>query len=82
MGAGFSARALHEHRVNLTIVEIDPVVYEFSREYFGVEVPTGEVVLEDAREFLKRNSSMVSAFIGFFFLHRTRLTVYIRDLVW
>ncbi|KAI5476429.1 spermine synthase [Pseudohyphozyma bogoriensis] len=53
LGAGLSARALHLHGINTTVVEIDPVVYEFAREYFGVEEPRGGVVLEDARKFMR-----------------------------
>ncbi|GAA6048483.1 hypothetical protein JCM3770_003780 [Rhodotorula araucariae] len=49
LGAGLSARALAQHGINLTIVEIDPVVYAYARDYFGVsDVSAGEVVLQDA----------------------------------
>ncbi|GAA5987962.1 hypothetical protein JCM10908_007291 [Rhodotorula pacifica] len=49
LGAGLSARALYQHSINLTIVEIDEAVYDLARAYFGVaDVPAGEVVLEDA----------------------------------
>lgn len=54
LGAGLSARALDGHGVNLTYVEIDPVVYDFARRYFGVPSPTGGLALEDAKVFLKR----------------------------
>ncbi|GAA5924080.1 hypothetical protein JCM3775_005590 [Rhodotorula graminis] len=56
LGAGLSARALAQHGVNLTLVELDPAVYEFARDYFGVaeDVEAGEVVLEDAVTWVER----------------------------
>ncbi|GAA5844544.1 hypothetical protein JCM9279_006342 [Rhodotorula babjevae] len=56
LGAGLSARALAQHGVNLTLVELDPAVYEFARDYFGVgeDVQAGEVVLEDAVRWVER----------------------------
>lgn len=60
LGAGLSTRALMQHNINLTVVEIDPVVYEYARQYFGVPEPAGGVYLEDARAFLRRKSSVVS----------------------
>ncbi|GAA5890679.1 hypothetical protein JCM8208_004959 [Rhodotorula glutinis] len=56
LGAGLSARALAQHGVNLTLVELDPAVYEFARDYFGVgaDVEAGEVVLEDAVRWVER----------------------------
>ncbi|ORY89775.1 S-adenosyl-L-methionine-dependent methyltransferase [Leucosporidium creatinivorum] len=56
LGAGLSARALHQHQVEVTIVEIDPVVYDFARRYFAVPKPTGGAFLEDARAFLRRET--------------------------
>lgn len=53
LGAGLIARALDHHGVNLTICEIDPVVYEFAREYFAVPEPA-QVVLGDAKEWLTK----------------------------
>lgn len=55
LGAGLSARALYQHKVNLTLVEIDPAVYDFAVAYFGVdEVRAGDVVLEDAVTWARR----------------------------
>jgi spermidine synthase len=39
--------------MNVSIVEIDPVVHQFAEEYFGL--PTLPVAYQDGREFLKRN---------------------------
>lgn len=55
LGAGLCARALYQHKVNLTLVEIDPAVYDFAVAYFGVdEVRVGDVVLEDAVTWARR----------------------------
>lgn len=54
LGVGIAARAFDALKVNTTVVEIDPVVYDFAREYFGVDVPRGGVYLEDARVFVDR----------------------------
>ncbi|GAA5854132.1 hypothetical protein JCM8547_008240 [Rhodosporidiobolus lusitaniae] len=54
LGTGLSARALAAHGVNLTVVEIDPAVYEFARDFFGIEEPTGGAVLEDAVAWVGR----------------------------
>ncbi|KAG9100515.1 hypothetical protein FRC06_004062 [Ceratobasidium sp. 370] len=49
LGVGIAANALHTHGTSVTIVEIDPAVYEYAKEYFGLPEPTGGVFLEDAR---------------------------------
>ena len=54
LGAGISARALHLHGVEVTICEIDPVVYHFGRRFFDLPEPTGGLYLEDARATLRR----------------------------
>ena len=54
LGAGIAARAYDAHKINTTVVEIDPVVYDFAEEYFAVDVPRGGVYLEDARKFVER----------------------------
>lgn len=60
LGAGLSARAMHLHGFNTTIAEIDPVVYDYARRFFGVEVPRGGAYLEDARSFLDATNQKVS----------------------
>lgn len=55
LGAGISAKALHRHGVDISIAEIDPAVYAFARDFFGVPSPSaGGVYLEDARQYLLR----------------------------
>ncbi|KAI9861099.1 MAG: hypothetical protein M1813_005528 [Trichoglossum hirsutum] len=51
LGVGTSATALIAHGINTTIVEIDPVVYEFAQQYFGLP-PNHTAVLEDAVTFV------------------------------
>ena len=42
------------HGIDTTVVEIDPVVYKFSRQYFGL--PSNHTsVIEDATTFVQRN---------------------------
>ncbi|BGP40816.1 hypothetical protein JCM10449v2_004781 [Rhodotorula kratochvilovae] len=58
LGAGLSARALAQHGVNLTLVEIDPVVYAYARDYVGVsDVDVGEVVLRDAVKWVEEQEA-------------------------
>ncbi|GAA6058915.1 hypothetical protein JCM10212_002867 [Sporobolomyces blumeae] len=52
LGAGLVARALDAHKVNLTICEIDPIVYDYAKRYFAVPEPA-EAVLRDARAWLQ-----------------------------
>lgn len=54
LGVGTVARALLKHDITLTIVEIDPLVFEYSQKYFGLPKLVGEVFLEDARAYLGR----------------------------
>ncbi|KAH0556995.1 hypothetical protein GP486_005217 [Trichoglossum hirsutum] len=51
LGVGTSATALIAHGINTTIVEIDPVVYEFAQQYFGLP-PNHTSVIEDAVAFV------------------------------
>lgn len=36
LGAGIAARAMHGLNLALSIIEIDPLVYKYAREYFGL----------------------------------------------
>jgi len=36
LGAGIIPRAMNEHNLSVTIVELDPLVYKYAREYFGL----------------------------------------------
>jgi spermidine synthase len=44
----------------LTVVEIDPVVFDFAHRYFAVPDTMGGAVIEDARVFLRRERTEVS----------------------
>lgn len=52
---GIAAQAFIAHDINTTIVEIDPAVYTYAREYFGLPQPN-HVYLEDARKWLYRHA--------------------------
>lgn len=52
LGVGTSASALILHGVNTTTVEIDPVVYEFAKTYFGLP-SNHQSVIEDALVYVE-----------------------------
>ncbi|KDE04110.1 hypothetical protein MVLG_05403 [Microbotryum lychnidis-dioicae p1A1 Lamole] len=54
LGAGLIARSLEQHGIVTSLVEIDPVVYQYARDYYGVKNMRGEIALEDAIGFLSR----------------------------
>lgn len=60
MGAGIAAGALQAHGSSVSIVEIDPAVYQYAREYFGLPEPSGGVFLEDARGWIDRRAITVN----------------------
>ena len=50
MGAGISATSFARQKIEITVVEIDPAVYNASRQYFGLpDLDSDRVFLEDAR---------------------------------
>ncbi|KAI0053647.1 hypothetical protein FA95DRAFT_474802 [Auriscalpium vulgare] len=50
LGAGISATAFNRHGIATTVIEIDPAVYNASRDFFGLpDLGEGRVILEDAR---------------------------------
>ncbi|OCH94347.1 hypothetical protein OBBRIDRAFT_770124 [Obba rivulosa] len=54
LGAGISASAFMRHNVSTTIVEIDQVVYDAARRFFGLpEPPSDKVFIEDARKWAR-----------------------------
>ncbi|KAF5358909.1 hypothetical protein D9758_004807 [Tetrapyrgos nigripes] len=69
LGTGISATAFARHRMSLTIVEIDPAVYDAARRYFGLPDPgVGNVFLEDARGWTAaRSAEMESGKQGVFY---------------
>ncbi|CAE6417924.1 unnamed protein product [Rhizoctonia solani] len=60
LGVGVAAGALQSHGSSVTVVEIDPAVYTYAREYFGLPEPNGGVFLEDARGWVDRRARTVS----------------------
>lgn len=57
LGIGEVAKGLPADRFRLTVVEIDPAVYDYAREYFGFVEPAGGAYLEDARAYLRRETN-------------------------
>lgn len=55
LGAGIAATAFIKHQINTTVVEIDPVVYKYARQYLGLLEPQ-EVYLEDARGWVRNQA--------------------------
>jgi spermidine synthase len=49
---GITAKSLHKFGLDVTAVEIDPVVHRFAEEFFGL--PKMSVVYQDGRGFLER----------------------------
>lgn len=65
LGIGTTPSALMAHGINTTIVEIDPVVFDYAIEYFGL--PAGHTpIVEDAvsyTQYLARNTSQTYDYI-------------------
>lgn len=53
LGIGTSADALIRHGVQTDIVELDPVVYKFAKDYFSLS-PNHTAYIEDAVGFVER----------------------------
>jgi spermidine synthase len=65
LGAGNAATALKQHSASVTVVEIDPAVYDAATQYFGLPVLEPEYIfLEDARTWVRRQRSTVEALNG------------------
>ncbi|KAL7276519.1 hypothetical protein RUND412_000476 [Rhizina undulata] len=60
LGIGTSADGLIKHGVETDIVELDPVVYQYAKEYFGLH-ENHTAYIEDAVGFIKRESEKVTA---------------------
>ncbi|KAG7449478.1 spermidine synthase [Guyanagaster necrorhizus] len=62
LGAGISATSFHRHNMSLTIVEIDPAVYDAARQWFGLPDPGPKnVYLEDARSWAAHKRASADA---------------------
>jgi spermidine synthase len=50
LGAGISATSFARQNIDVAVIEIDPAVYNASRQYFGLpDLDSDRVFLEDAR---------------------------------
>ena len=63
LGTGIAAQSLITHGIKTTIVEIDPMVYKYAREYFGLAAPHA-VHLTDARGWVHEQSSASNPFLA------------------
>ncbi|RKP06711.1 S-adenosyl-L-methionine-dependent methyltransferase [Thamnocephalis sphaerospora] len=53
LGIGVSANSLIRHGLDVDVAEIDPVVYQYARDYFGLPEPR-RVFIDDGRRVLER----------------------------
>lgn len=58
LGIGTAVNGLLSHGVETDIVELDPVVYDYAKRYFGLK-PNHTAYIEDAISFVKRESNKV-----------------------
>jgi spermidine synthase len=54
LGVGITAKSFHNSNLNVSVVEIDPVVHQFAEQYFGLPKLRGIVAYEDGRRFIER----------------------------
>ena len=57
LGTGIAAQSLITHGIKTTIVEIDPIVYKYAREYFDLAEPHS-VHITDARRWVHEQSTV------------------------
>ncbi|KDQ20086.1 hypothetical protein BOTBODRAFT_27508 [Botryobasidium botryosum FD-172 SS1] len=58
LGVGIGAAAFTERSIQTTIVEIDPAVYTYAREFFDLPEPHA-VYLEDARGWVRERAGVI-----------------------
>lgn len=56
MGIGTAVNGLISHGVETEVVELDPVVYQYAKDYFGLK-PNHTAYIENALSFVKRESN-------------------------
>lgn len=54
---GITAKSFYNFGMNVTAVEIDPVVHRFAEQYFGLP-KLQKVVYEDGRGFIENNAEI------------------------
>ncbi|KAH7105885.1 S-adenosyl-L-methionine-dependent methyltransferase [Auriculariales sp. MPI-PUGE-AT-0066] len=59
LGIGVSANTFMRVGMNTTIVEIDPVVYDYARDYFGLRTPDS-VHFADARGWVQKQATLAT----------------------
>ena len=61
LGAGIAATSFARQNIDVAVIEIDPAVYDASRQYFGLpDLDSDRIFLEDARVVVaeKRRSAL------------------------
>ena len=53
LGIGTTAKSFHNSGINVSIVEIDPIIHSFAQHYFGLPQVKGQVVFADGRRFIE-----------------------------
>lgn len=52
------ARSLQSLQLIVSVAEIDPKVYRYARDYFGMQRPNGRLYIEDARQTLRSSEEV------------------------
>ena len=60
LGVGIAAEAFITHKINTTVIEIDPQVYDYARRYFSLPEPT-QVYFQDGREWVQEHALPTAA---------------------
>jgi spermidine synthase len=53
LGIGTTAKSFHKSGLNVSIVELDPLVHCFAEKYFGLPQVKGEVAFADGRGYIE-----------------------------
>ena len=53
LGVGITAKSFHQSGINVSIVEIDPVVHQFAQKYFSLPTLKGETIYADGKGFVE-----------------------------
>ena len=53
LGIGTTAKSFHNSGINVSIVEIDPIIHSFAQRYFGLPQVKGQVAFADGRRFIE-----------------------------
>jgi len=57
LGIGVTAKSFHKSGINVTIVELDPLIHQYAQQYFGLPTLRGPVYYQDGRKFIETAAS-------------------------